>query len=187
MGHIDPAEVDGLILAGGKSSRFGSDKASYVFEGRRMVDRVASNMRPLVSDLMISLGSTPIDVENSKLVYDEIPGRGALSGIQAGFQHSKSEWILVCPVDMPKVDTAFFEKILGARRSATHATIAVDSDGSLHPLCGVFNRSLAPSLEKALGEQRFKVLDWIETLDFETVLGDASILENINYRPREKS
>lgn len=49
--------MTGLILAGGRSRRFGTDKAAYVFDGRSMFARVHDAAAPLVREMLVSVGS----------------------------------------------------------------------------------------------------------------------------------
>lgn len=187
MGQLESPKIDGLILAGGKSARFGSNKATYLYEGQRMVDWVADHMRPLVSVLTLSLGSSKVELDDAELVYDSTPDLGALGGLLCGLKNSREDWVLVCPVDMPCVDTMFFAKILAARTEAVVAVIAKDAEDVIQPLCGVFRRDLIPSLEKAVSQNCLRVLDWIETIEYVTIAGEMSSLKNINYRPEKDS
>jgi len=187
MMEIDESNrPDGLILAGGKSSRFGSNKATFVLENRRLVDWVSGHMRPVVSSLIISAGSAPLVLPQAVQVQDRVENRGPLEGLAAGFRESKKEWVLVCPVDMPLVDTAFFEKILLARTTDLDAVVATSkgSVGSIHPLCGVFKRALLESVDLAISMNHLRVLDWIATLNLARVEGEPEQLRNFNYPPQ---
>lgn len=180
MDKDDANRVDGLILAGGQSSRFGSDKATYKHEGRRLVDWVADQMRPLVSKLIVSSRHPKADLDQAIYVYDRVQNRGPLEGLVTGLLASQKEWILVCPVDMPFVTEVFFGKLLSSRAENVQAVVATDPSGSLHPLCGVFHSSIVTTIEKAINEENFRVMTWLESLRYATVEGDADCLQNLN-------
>lgn len=78
---VDPGNTLGVILAGGASRRFGSDKASAALGGVALLDRVIARVRPQVGALVISGDSD--GKHNLPVIPDRIPGAGPLAAVHA--------------------------------------------------------------------------------------------------------
>ena len=95
--------VLGAILAGGRSSRFGSDKALAAINGRALIDHVVDAVEPQV-DALIVVGRTHPGLE---AVPDRpAPNLGPLGGIAAALHHACAEGfthVLTVPCDTPFV------------------------------------------------------------------------------------
>lgn len=95
-----------LLLAGGKSSRMGQDKAALVCKGVSLLERALQLLAKTGSDEILVSGT----IDGVESLPDIIPGCGPLGGIHAAFHHIKSagnldkSFLLVIPVDMPMLD-----------------------------------------------------------------------------------
>jgi molybdopterin-guanine dinucleotide biosynthesis protein A len=101
--------IIGLILAGGLSSRMGSDKASLMIEGRTLLQRTAVALR--------SVGATIVAVSGDRAggIPDRWPRRGPVGGIASAVEYLPDGELLVVPVDMPYLGHAVLEPLLAAR------------------------------------------------------------------------
>lgn len=93
-----PRPLTGLILAGGKSSRMGQDKALLPFRQSTLLDHQASLLNELCGNLLVS-GSYP----GYECVADEFPSLGPAGGILAASRALPHQSILVVPIDMPAI------------------------------------------------------------------------------------
>lgn len=93
-------DVGGYVLAGGKSSRMGRDKALLELAGKPLVLHAVTKLQRVCEDVHILSGNREL-AEYAPLVEDLHPGCGPIGGIEAAFGHSGHEWILLMPVDMP--------------------------------------------------------------------------------------
>lgn len=147
----------GLILAGGKSSRMGSDKAFLTIGGDTIVGHIARRLRPQVSDVILN---APADFPNPLgLMHlpDPIDGQiGPLAGVLAGLRDIgtrslDTRHLLTVPSDSP-----FVPHDLGARLIAAatdpDAIIITASDGRNHPVFGLWPVSIASDLEAWLSD-----------------------------------
>ena len=80
----------GIVLAGGKSSRFGADKAVAILGGETLLSRACRRAAPQVETLLISRGDTAHAPQGFELLPDEYPGEGPLAGILAGMARARS-------------------------------------------------------------------------------------------------
>jgi molybdenum cofactor guanylyltransferase len=109
-------QIYGVILAGGRSSRMGTDKAGLLWNGRTLLDRLYCVMRDIAGEnAVIVSGNRP----GYPHVIDENPGLGPIEGLRSVLKSLTSTdddiSLLVCPVDMPFVDEDLFLKLLEHR------------------------------------------------------------------------
>src|SRR5262245_29629765 len=94
------------ILAGGRASRFGGrDKSTLVIDGRTILDRQLTELRPLTTDILIVGGRHA--PPPARLVRDLVPGGGPLGGLHAALADSHGDATIVIACDMPYVSAAF--------------------------------------------------------------------------------
>jgi molybdopterin-guanine dinucleotide biosynthesis protein A len=151
------AKLSGLILAGGKSSRFGGDKALAALDGRSLLLRASDTLKPLTLDVAISAApDSAAAAEGRHLgrpVLADRPGltQGPLLGILAGLEWSRglgTEWMLSLPCDVVSLPPDTFPRLLPAAAKANGA-YAVTADGP-QSLCAVWPVSGGKVLEEIL-------------------------------------
>lgn len=113
---ISMSEFMGAILAGGKSSRMGEDKASLLIEEKTLLDYIQQLLRS--SDI------DNIYISNSDNISDIIPLCGPLSGVHAILKNTAPcyEYILFIPIDMPMLNPSLIKKLTHAAGSASLIT-----------------------------------------------------------------
>ena len=94
--------VHGFVLAGGKSSRMGVDKATLEFRGRPMVEIAVEKLRGFCADVSIC-GNRDDLAGYAPVVRDARVDCGPAAGIEAGLLAARQEWCLFVPVDVPLV------------------------------------------------------------------------------------
>ena len=108
--------VTGVILAGGKSSRFGKNKALVEIDGTRLIDRIAQRMGSIFERLII-ISNTPEEYRYLHLpIYvDLIKGLGPIGGIYTGLEaiHDKAGFFVAC--DMPSLNESLIRYIIEVR------------------------------------------------------------------------
>jgi len=139
-------DIDAFILIGGKSSRFGSDKAFAAFGpetlAARAVRTVKVGLSPLRTALVVSRGdqftSQTLDSLGCSVVIDRLPGLGAWSGIDAAITNAQSEWVLVLACDLPFVSVGFLRLLADRMNDEFNAVVPLQPDGRLQPLCALY-------------------------------------------------
>lgn len=166
MGGIAAADVTGFILAGGKSTRMGTDKAFIEFEGHTLLERALSLARLVTPDVRI-VGAREKFAPFAPVVEDIFRERGPLGGIHAALRASKTELNFMLAVDMPFVSKIFLQYLTREARTATGAMVIVPlGAGRRQPLCAVYRLRFADVAEQALlaGRNRIDSLfDMVET------------------------
>lgn len=100
--------LTGAILAGGHSSRFGSNKALFAPHGEPLISKAAGLLRPLTGEVLVSASPAhagTYDFLGLEIVEDLHPDSGPLGGLEALLQRCSTPWLLVLTCDMPFVDS----------------------------------------------------------------------------------
>jgi len=148
----------GFVLAGGKSTRMGSDKAFLEFGGRTLLDRAIRVVTPVCD--RVKIVGDPVKFakyESETVIADTFPGCGPLGGIHAALAHSSSGLNLMLAVDMPFVSSELLAFLFArAEDNASVVTVPRINDG-LQPLCAIYRRDFAPIAEQALRAGKYKI------------------------------
>jgi molybdopterin-guanine dinucleotide biosynthesis protein A len=148
--------IAAFVLAGGRSSRMGTDKAFLELAGKPLVLRVVQLARQVTPEVTI-VGDPAKFAEFGPVIEDVYRNRGPLGGIHAALTNSQAEWNLMLAVDVPFV-TAEFLKYLLARAQSSPAEVTVPSvDKYFQPLCGVYRKSFLTLADRALSEGKNKI------------------------------
>ncbi|MYC83288.1 MAG: molybdenum cofactor guanylyltransferase [Acidobacteria bacterium] len=153
-----PIPFTGYVLAGGKSTRMGRDKALLEIGGKPLI-RSAVNLLKTLTDQVVILGPEEhYDFLGVPVFPDLVPSRGPLSAIYTGLERSGTAVNLFLACDMPLMEGAFL-KLLVERAPLADAVLLRLDDGSLEPLCTVYNRSCLPTVQANYDNRRFKLSD----------------------------
>jgi phospholipid/cholesterol/gamma-HCH transport system ATP-binding protein len=155
MGDGSP-RLTAFILAGGKSTRMGADKAFVPLEGRPLLVRAIELARAVTSDVRI-VGSAEKFASFGPVVEDIFRDSGPLGGIHAALSDSSSELNLILAVDLPFVSPAFLRYLVARARDSAAAVTVVRAGGGWQPLCAVYRRKFADPAEAALRAGHFKI------------------------------
>lgn len=180
-------EVTGIILAGGKSSRFGSNKALSRIDGDRLIERLCRTVGSVTGRLML-ITNTPedyafLELESRK---DLVPRCGPIGGIYSALKTAHTPLCLFVACDMPFVRPEFLEYMV--ERSSGYDAVVPVNDGRVEPLCAVYRETCVPAIEDRIQARRFKIagfFDEVRVLRLDPGEGgfhDADMFFNINDR-----
>jgi molybdopterin-guanine dinucleotide biosynthesis protein A len=179
--------VTGVILAGGRSSRMGSNKALLPYRGGRFIESIYQTLSGLFSDVLL-VTNTPeqYDFLPCHTVADRYPDMGALAGLHAGLLHSSSPQIFAVACDMPCLNETLIRGLL-ARRHLADVVIPESANG-LEPLHAVYGKNCLPSMEQSLDANKRRIVSFFPRVRVHTfashhvatIDGDYSSFSNIN-------
>lgn len=148
--------ITGFVLAGGDSTRMGSDKAFLQLGSETLLARAMRLAGAVTAEARI-VGSAARFGRYGAVVEDIFPKRGPLGGIHAALSSSATDMNLVLAVDLPFVELDFL-KYLIARACACDAVVTVPhASGGWQPLCAVYRRAFAKTAEAALMQGKNKI------------------------------
>ena len=154
------AATAGYVLVGGRSSRFGGDKALAPWRGRPLAVWVAEQVRAASGS--VTLVGSPEKYAGLGLatVADTAPGLGPLGGVATALDHSRSPWNLLVACDLPHLRPEFLEWLLRqAASGAADIVMPVDRQGRDEPLCAAYSLQCRAPIAAALRSGVRKVTD----------------------------
>jgi molybdopterin-guanine dinucleotide biosynthesis protein A len=162
---LDRSNIPGVVLAGGRSSRMGRDKASVALAGRTLLDRVIDQQTPQVSAIAVNADVTP-DICNRPFIPDIIPGKaGPMAGIHAAMAYGATlpavTHIVTVSVDSPFFPVDLVDWLAAAIDTPNKIAVAT-SEGRIHPVFGLWAVSLAGDLETWIAsDEKHRVRDFL--------------------------
>jgi molybdopterin-guanine dinucleotide biosynthesis protein A len=160
-----------LLLAGGRSKRFGRNKAFVKVGGRPLLLHVLDAAVGVADEIVVAIGReqhvdsyTGLIPEYVRVLKDTPREKSPLVGIITGFEVMKSEYSLVLSCDTPFVKQRVL-KYLFKRADRSDAAIPRWMSGELEPLQSVYRvMSALPAAKLALHERGFRNVDMIKRL-----------------------
>jgi molybdopterin-guanine dinucleotide biosynthesis protein A len=169
----------GVILAGGKSSRFGEDKSKVKLNGKTLLGYTLDKIKSKFSKILI--------VSNNKIVEDYITIKdciegnlGPLVGVLSAMKWIKKNnqsynWIATFPCDTPFFNISLVDKFREASKESDSLLYFVKSDQKRHNIFGLWSLKLVETLEKDIVENKHrKVERWANKIGVKTI--------NITYK-----
>jgi molybdopterin-guanine dinucleotide biosynthesis protein A len=167
-------EVAGFVLAGGRSSRMGRDKALLEIGGQPLVVRAARCLEPLVASVTIIGPAEIFQPLGYPTLADVQAGLGPLGGILTALRHTDRSWNFLLACDMPYVHRDWLAFLIGRALQSFADVILPESDAGPEPLCSLCNRRGAPAIETAIAGGVRKVTDALGILKVERISAGES-------------
>jgi len=148
--------LTGAIFAGGRSRRFGSNKALISVGGVRLIDRVIESIQTICDPvLLIANDLKPYYDVRAALVKDVMPHQGPLGAIYTALLFSPHEWVFVKATDMPYINLNVTRKMY--ELAVNCDGVAPVLDGRYEPLFALYSRRCIPAIAEILQSQERKV------------------------------
>ena len=148
-----------VILAGGKSTRMGRNKALMEFGGEPLIRRVYGILKEAFYEVAISANDPETyGFLGIPIVQDIFADGGALSGLHAGLLHSSAEQCFFAACDMPFINIELV-RYLGQFAEDYDAVVPVSGSG-LEPLHSFYSRRCITHIEEQLGRGNPKIIDF---------------------------
>lgn len=154
-------KISAIILAGGKSSRFGSNKAFATYNGKPLLQNSIDLVQTLC-DSVIVIGDKSLETITSQPVLQDIlPEQGPAGGIYTGLFHSKTEMNLIVGVDLPLLSVDFLAYLLTFADKNFKAVVPL-FDGHPQPLCALYSRHYLDWMQEAMQKGSLKMRNIID-------------------------
>ncbi len=151
------AGVIGVVLAGGRSRRFGRVKSLELLAGERLIDRQIRTLRAVFAEVVvIANDADPSLAADVTVCPDLVPGRGPLAGLHAALVHGAGASVFVTACDMPFVQLPLVRRLV---ELAAGVDVAVPRRGHLvEPLLGVYSPACLPHVQRMLEAGELRVV-----------------------------
>lgn len=181
-----PADVTGLILAGGEGRRLGGvDKGLVDLDGQPLVAHVHARFTPQVGTLWISANrNQSVYAAWAGTVLSDAPSvagsLGPLAGVATALAAMRTPWLATVACDMPWLPPDLVAR-LGAAVSPAHPLAVARAAGRMQPVCLLAHRTLAPHLAAYLAAGGRRVGAWLAQANAVGVdFDDAAAFGNVN-------
>lgn len=150
-------DITGIILAGGKNSRMGFNKAFLEIDGTRLIDNILSVYRKIFSEIII--------VTNDPLTYTEFPdtvvvtdiykGKGSLGGIYTGLFYATHNYSFISACDMPSLNKDFIHFMI--EQINKHDIIVPELSEGFQALHAIYSRRCLSAIKKMILSDKLKI------------------------------
>ncbi len=174
--------ITGIILAGGKSTRMGSDKGLISFNGSLFIEHIIKALKPLVQDIIIVSNNSNYDTFGYKRVSDIIKNSGPLAGLYTGLHYSNTENNLVLSCDIPLINTLVLKLLLNTSYTS-YDVVQLQSKSKTMPLIATYKKACMHKCLELLNDGERRLREVPKQLFTKTITLDSSLelyVENIN-------
>jgi molybdopterin-guanine dinucleotide biosynthesis protein A len=162
--------MTGIILIGGKSSRFGRDKVVAPVGDKILIEHVIEVINPLFDEVIL-IGHKRQDLNSFTIVEDLRPGCGPLGGIYTALSTSHSPHCFVFAADMPNLNEQFISHMLSCANNHD-VVLPVWSQGR-EPLHAIYHKRVLPIVKSLLDTNRFKIFNLLSQVNTLTIPEDT--------------
>ncbi len=169
-----------VVLAGGRSSRMGRDKANLEFNGVPMLRHLIEKYAAVFDEVCVSVNQKGrFDTAGARELVDHRPGQGPIAGLETAFLETDADIVFLTATDLPFGDPDA-AKLL-TQRCVGHDACVFTAD---EPLFGAYARSCLPVIQRRLDEDMLRlrrILKEIDTLELGVDSADTQeLLMNVN-------
>lgn len=164
-------DVSGVILAGGKSSRMGRNKALLEVGGKRIIESAVALFKSIFKEVILVTNSpseyADLDV---RIVTDIFPGKGSLGGIYTGLSHSSHDYSFVASCDMPFLKREMIEFLI-SKKEDFDVIVPRLRDG-YEPLHALYSRRCLKPIEAMLRKGDLRIIGFYQEVRVREVSED---------------
>ena len=158
-----PPAFGAIVLAGGRSERFGRDKLAEAIDGRPLLWHAIDAVRPLAGEVVVVVApdAHPDLPDDVVVARDPVAFEGPLAGLLAGLTATRAATVIVVGGDMPSLVGSVALAMLGGLADAAFDAVVLEHDGRPRPLPLVVRRDQAAIAASRLvdgGERRLRAL-----------------------------
>ncbi|MBT8271898.1 MAG: molybdenum cofactor guanylyltransferase, partial [Bacteroidia bacterium] len=151
--------ITGIILAGGKSSRMGSEKGLVEFKGSPFIKHVIEALKPVCERLIIVSDNTAYDSFEVERIEDQYKNTGPLAGLYSGLKAADSDLNLVLSCDIPQVTSNLLRYLIDQIDNG-HDIFQFKAFNKVIPLIGIYRKRCGQTSRDLIedGERRLLAL-----------------------------
>ena len=164
--------IHGFVLAGGKSSRMGQDKALMRHEGKPLILRAAEILRPFVSEITLLAPAGRYENLGLPVVADLWPDQGPLAAVCSGLLSSHAEWNVFLACDLPLVSPQFIQVLVQRLKATRFDAVVPRTEDGWQPLSAAYHSCCRTSFVRAIQEGRRSIIDLLSDVRVEVITHD---------------
>jgi molybdenum cofactor guanylyltransferase len=179
--------VSGAVLAGGRSSRFGLDKALASWRGQTLLEHSLAGLVGCAERFVVGGDDARYGFAGVRVYPDLEPHRGSLFGLARALEVAAQPRVAATACDMPRLTGAYWTFLAGLE--IADVVIPENATGQLEPLAAIYAKTCLPLVRDAIEESQLKMTGWLERVsvrvvpwvDLESRFG-LDVFRNVNTR-----
>ncbi len=172
-------KITGIVIAGGKSSRMGQDKATIKYKGIRLIDYAINILQKYTQNILISSNNHISNIKHT-VIPDKYKNIGPISGLYSCLKASKTELNIIIPCDVPDLNHRLY-KILIENSKNVDAVIPRLPNGKLEPLIGCYKKAILPIIKNCINQNDYKLVNLLLKIKVKYIeIDDIEQFKNIN-------
>jgi FdhD protein/molybdopterin-guanine dinucleotide biosynthesis protein A len=182
------SDITGVILAGGRSSRFGSNKALAMVDSKPLIQHVTDLMSDLFPECLL-VTNTPAEYQflSLPMTHDRYRGSGPLAGIHAALQQIRTPRAFVVACDMPNLSPELIRYLCNINEKEYDVIIPRLEKGQ-EPLFGIYHKKSLAVIDSHLQQKDCQVtgvledlrVRWVSEKEVLAITGDLACFKNVN-------
>jgi molybdenum cofactor guanylyltransferase len=150
-------DITGIILAGGKNSRMGTNKAFLEIDGSRLIDKTINIYREIFPEIIIVTNDplSYIEFTDAAIVTDIYKGKGPLGGIYTGLFYANNSYAFVTACDMPFLNKDFIIYLI--EQTGKYDVIVPDLPDGFQALHAIYSRNCLSRLKRMIDADKLKI------------------------------
>jgi len=156
-----------VVLAGGKSRRFGQNKALYQFNETTIIGHIISTLQNVSDEIIIVSNDNELYKGFGLRIIEDLPlfkGFGPLAGLYSALNAIKNCRLFLLACDMPLVDPTLIDYLWNI--STDKPAVVPFYNNKLQPLFAIYNKSLLDIIEKNLNQGKYSMNNFISGIDY---------------------
>lgn len=150
-------DVTGVILAGGRSTRMGRDKATLEVAGQTLFARTLAMLRTVFPLVLIGGDRADLATREVPCVPDVYPG-SALGGLHGALTAAVTPWVFVVPCDLAHPDAELVRCILRHKNGCD--IVVPRTPGGFEPVFALYHKNCLPLMERMLAREQYRIYDF---------------------------
>ncbi|WP_408955609.1 molybdenum cofactor guanylyltransferase [Natroniella sp. ANB-PHB2] len=182
--------MNAILLAGGESSRFGTNKALAKLGGQRLIERISRILKKNFDKVYVVVNNKKdySFLEGVELVKDIIPYQGPLGGLYTGLNYSSAQYNFLLACDMPCINGAYLKFLQEQKRD--YDLLISQLGDCLEPLAAVYSKNCLPAIKKRLEMKDLKLTNFFSEVKVKTIneeelkkiVNPEYLFYNVNYQ-----
>ena len=173
------------VLAGGKSTRMGENKALLQINGKRFLNQICGELGDFSQVIISAARKGDYEDLGLDVVYDEHQDIGPIEGIYQVLSHAQEEYVFICAADMPFITKNSIEVLCNKVDKNTDGVVFYDKNNKLYPLGAIYSKNVLPIIEEMIEKKYYKLSYLIEKSNFVKINIEKTdiplkVLSNIN-------
>ena len=150
------SRVTGILLAGGKSTRMGKDKAFIPFMGKNLMMHNLSLLRGMCHEVLMSANQPVFENFGIRVIKDIYPDAGPIGGMHACLRESSFQYSIILSCDLPFINQGLLFGLF-AHINEGYDIIAYQCNNQVEPLFACYSKNVLPQIEKNITQKDFKL------------------------------